>query len=363
MRHISGHLSNLTPFVPFRENPSPLKERGRSFGEEGLTPLLDAPLLGKHCRKKLCFSETPPNSPTLTKTLGENSEGGEAPSSPKLPLPLSREGQRDRSPQKYFMGIDIGSSTSKGVITRDGQMVAHHLLPSGANYRITAQKIRDELLAKAKLSPEDIAYTVATGQGAANALYASQQVTDIRCCARGTNHIFPSVRTVIDVQAQSSQVIRINEQGLVTNFSVSEKCAAGSGRFLEVMANVLQVDLKDIGPLSLKAKNPVAFTTSCAVFGESEAISRVAEGNTKEDILAGVHFALANKISALVDRVGLAMDCAISGGGGLDTGLIARIEQKLGVKLLVPPHPQLVTALGAAIIAEEPAKITPQGKQ
>jgi len=255
----------------------------------------------------------------------------------------------------YFMGIDIGSRTSKGVITKDGELLAYHLLPSGINYRTIAQKLREELLTKAGLSPEDIAYSVATGQGSANVAYSDQQVTDIRCCARGINRIFPSVRTVIDVQAQSSQVIRLNDSGQVINFVVSEKCAAGSGRFLEVITNVLQIDLNEIGPLSLKSKKPVTFTTGCAVFGESEAISRVAEGSAREDILAGVHQALADKVSALIDRVGLEKDCAISGGGGLDVGLIKRVEDKLGIKLLVPPQPQIVTALGAAIMAEEMA--------
>ncbi|MFC1981306.1 acyl-CoA dehydratase activase [Chloroflexota bacterium] len=162
---------------------------------------------------------------------------------------------------------------------------------------------------------------------------------------------------MVDVQAQSSQVIRLDESGLVTNFTVSEKCAAGSGRFLEVIANVLQIDLKDIGSLSLKSQNPVAFTTSCAVFGESEAISRVAEGAAKEDILAGVHVALASKIFALIGRVGLEKDCAISGGGALDVGLIKSVEEKLGIGLLVPPHPQIVTALGAAIMAQDMEKL------
>ena len=164
------------------------------------------------------------------------------------------------------------------------------------------------------------------------------------------------MKTVIDIQGMSTQVIRLNEKGQVINFVVSEKCAAGSGRFLDVIANVLRIDLKDIGHLSLKSKEPVTFTTGCAVFGESEAISRVVEGASKEDILAGVHKALANKASSLVDRVGLEKDCAISGGGALNAGLVKSVEEKLGIKLLVPPQPQFVTALGAAIIAEEKHK-------
>ncbi len=253
----------------------------------------------------------------------------------------------------YFMGIDIGSGASKGVVTRDGELLACHLLPSGVNYRVAADKLRAALLARTNISAEDVTGTVATGQGAANVLFSHQQVTDIRSCARGINRVFPSVRTVIDVQAQSSQVIRLSESGQVTNFAVSEKCAAGSGRFLEVIANVLRVELEAIGPLSLKSRNPVTFTTGCAVFGESEAISRVAEGNAKEDILAGVHKALADKISVLMERVGLETDCAISGGGGLDVGLIRSVEENLEVELLVPPQPRFVTALGAAIMAEE----------
>jgi len=256
----------------------------------------------------------------------------------------------------WFMGIDIGSGTSKGVITKDGKLEAYHLLPSGMDYRVVAQKVREELLSKTGLKAEDIAFTVTTGHGASLIPFSNQQVSDIRCCAKGINSIFPSARTVIDVQGQSSQVMRINDRGQVINFVVSEMCASGSGRFLEVIANVLQLELKDIGRLSLESKNPVTFTTGCAVFGESEAITRVAEGIPREDILAGVHKALAGKLSSLVDRIGLEEDCAISGGGALNAGLIAMLEEKLKIKLLIPPQPQLVTALGAAIMAADESK-------
>jgi predicted CoA-substrate-specific enzyme activase len=253
----------------------------------------------------------------------------------------------------WFMGIDVGSVTSKGVITRDGKLIAYHLLPSGVNYSLTIQRLREEILVKAGLHSEDIAFTVTTGHAGNIVFFSNQHIADIRCCGRGINSIFPSVRTVIDVQGQSSQVIRLNERGQVINFAVSEKCAAGSGRFLDVIANVLQIELNNIGPLSLTSRSPVAFTTGCAVFGESEAISRVAEGFSKEDILAGIHKALADKITVLVDRVGLEEQCAISGGGGLNIGLIRKLEENLGIKLLVPPQPQIVNALGAAIMAEE----------
>jgi len=256
----------------------------------------------------------------------------------------------------FYMGVDIGSVTTKGVITGNGKTEASLIIPSGSNYRAAAEKLREELLAKAGLQPEDIACVVVTGHGTDRIPFGNKTVADMRCCARGINRLFPEARTVIDVQGQSSQVIRVGEKGQIISFAVSEKCASGSGRFLEIIANVLQIKLDEVGPLSLESENPVVFTTGCAVFGESEAISRVAEGIPKEDILAGVNKALAGKISALAGRVGLEEQCAISGGGALNTGLIKRVEDNLGIKLQVPDRPQLVNALGAAVMAEEESK-------
>jgi predicted CoA-substrate-specific enzyme activase len=250
-----------------------------------------------------------------------------------------------------IMGMDIGSRTSKAVILRDGKPVLFHLLPSGVDYRAIAQQLREEILQKAELSAADIEDTIATGHGAANVDFSRQQVSDILCCARGISGTFPSVRTIVDVQRTFTQVIRLNATGQVINFVINEKCATGSGCFLDIISHVLQIDLKDAGPLALRSCNPVVFTTGCAVFGESEAISRVSEGASREDILAGVHQALANKISTLIDRVGLEMDCAMSGGGALNTGLVDSVQKKLGFKLLVPEQPQFINAIGAALMA------------
>ena len=253
----------------------------------------------------------------------------------------------------WYMGVDIGSSTTKGVIAGSGETKASLIIPSGSNYRVAAEKLREGLLNKAGLRPEDIKCVVVTGHGMDRILFGNRTITDMRCCATGTNKLFPEARTVIDVQGQSSQVMRVGEKGQLINFVVSEKCASGSGRFLEIISNILQIKLEEVGPLSLLSRHPVVFTTGCAVFGESEAISRVAEGIPKQDIIAGVNKALADKIAALVNRVGLEQPCAISGGGGLNVGLVRSIEEKLGVRLMVPLQPQLVSALGAVIIAEE----------
>jgi predicted CoA-substrate-specific enzyme activase len=251
----------------------------------------------------------------------------------------------------WFMGIDIGSAYSKGVILKDSRPVASHITISGANYRATADAIRAELVAKAGLSEGDIANTVAAGSGADNVYFATRKASDIVCTARGINHVFPQARTVIDIGSQSARAIRLDEDGAVTNFAVSEKCAAGSGRFVEVIANVLRVGLNDFSSLAARSKSPITFSTGCAVFGESEAITRISEGVLKEDIAAGVNEALAGKIYSLVKKVKLEERCAVCGGGALNAALVAALGRTLNIILLVPPNPQLMTALGAAIIA------------
>lgn len=253
----------------------------------------------------------------------------------------------------YFMGIDIGSRTSKGIVlSPEGDVLASDVRPTGTDYGLGAATLRDQLLRKIGVLADQIAYTVATGQSV-TLPFASEYVTDIQCCARGVHRTCPSARTIIDIQAQISQVIRLGESGLANNFVVSEKCAAGSGRFLDIIAHVLQVEIEEIGPLSMESTKAVAFSTGCAVFGESEAISRVAEGAAKEDILAGVHRSIADKISALAAQVGVEGLCAIVGGGALDDGLVKSIEEKLGVRAMVPARPQLIHALGAAATARE----------
>ncbi len=250
----------------------------------------------------------------------------------------------------WYMGIDIGSTYSKGVLLRDSEPVASSIRLSGIDHRTTADAIRKELLARVESPPQPIE-VVATGTGAGNVPFANSQASDIVCTARGINRLFPQARTAMDIGAQSTRVIKLDGRGMVTDFVVSEKCAAGSGRFIEVIANVLRIGLEEFGPLSLQSRNPVAFSTGCAVFGESEAITRVAEGVPKEDIAAGVNLALAAKIASLAKRIGLELPCAICGGGALNQGLTAAVEKELGIKLLVPPEPRTVTALGAAIQA------------
>lgn len=257
------------------------------------------------------------------------------------------------SGKAFFMGIDIGVSTSKGVIiNEEEEIVACHMIPSGFNYRLTAQNLLSELLSKAGLGMSDLLNIVATGQGSPSVDFANNRATDIVCSARGISKLLPYVGTVIDVGEQASRVIHVGEGGRVINFAVSEKCAGGSGYILRVLANVLRVGLEDLGPMSIRSKNPIRFSTRCAVFVETEVISMVAEGFQKEDIVAGIHEALAEKVVELVGSIGLRGPCALIGGCAHDIGFVMRLREKLGKDLFVPPQPQMVTALGAALIGK-----------
>ncbi len=256
----------------------------------------------------------------------------------------------------WYGGIDVGSVTTKMAISRGEKLLFFYKTASGSNFQNAADTVFGEILKLSNLKRSDIASVFATGCGSDRVKFADSKVSDLTCSAMGIHQLFPHAKTLIEIGGQSSKVIRINDEGKIINFVVSEKCASGSGRFLQVIARVLQVSMDEIGPLSLKSKNPVGFTTSCAVFGESEAVSRIAEGTPKEDIIAGVHQALATKIATLADRIGMEPPCALTGGGALDIGLVKRIETTLGIKLEAPEDPQAVTAFGAALQAENMAK-------
>jgi predicted CoA-substrate-specific enzyme activase len=231
--------------------------------------------------------------------------------------------------------------------------MAYEILSSGARYKETAQRALDQALSKGRISLDKLSGIVVTGIGAESAPFQARQFSDISCQAAGCRSLFPSARIVIDIGAQFTRAVKLTPQGRVANFLMSEKCAAGSGRFLQVIARILHIKFEDIGPLSLKSQRPVEFSTNCAVFAESETISRIAEGARMEDILAGVHRALAAKAAMLVKRLKMEQDVVLTGGGGEDTGLVSAVSEALGVNVLVPEHPRLTAALGAARLAKE----------
>jgi len=254
------------------------------------------------------------------------------------------------------VGIDIGSAYSKGVIMLDDEIGGSYVVPSGGNYELTADRVSKELLSRADQSSKRIVYTIATGYGARSVTFADEVVTDISCHSKGIFYLSPSVRTVVDVGDLFSKAFRIDERGNSLNFLLSGKCAGGSARVLQVIAKVLQIRLEDIGELSLKSQKRVDFNTGCAVFAETEAVSRVAEGVAKEDLLAGIHRALAAQLHSLAERVGIERDFALVGGGARDIGLVKAVEEITGFDIVVPPEPHLTAALGAAVIAREKVK-------
>ena len=254
------------------------------------------------------------------------------------------------------VGIDIGSAYSKGVIMLDDEIGGSYVVPSGGNYELTADRVSKELLSRADQSSKRIVYTIATGYGARSVTFADEVVTDISCHSKGIFYLSPSVRTVVDVGDLFSKALRIDERGNSLNFLLSGKCAGGSARVLQVIAKVLQIRLEDIGELSSKSQKRVDFNTGCAVFAETEAVSRVAEGVAKEDLLAGIHRALAAQLHSLAERVGIERDFAVVGGGARDIGLLKAVEEITGFDIVVPPEPHLTAALGAAVIAREKVK-------
>ncbi len=257
----------------------------------------------------------------------------------------------------FVLGIDIGSTASKGIALGDhlddGGPLGSFECASGGDFKLTADRIRKELLSQTGRSAGDISRTVATGYGSKSVTFADEVKPDIVCHAKGVSSLLPSVRTVIDVGDLYTKVLRIDGKGSVYNFLLSGKCAGGSGRILQVIAKVLQVKVEDIGELSLKSKKRVEFNTGCAVFAESEAISRVSQEATKEDLLAGIHRALAAQINSLAERIGVEQDMAMVGGCARDVGLVQALKEIRGRDILVPPEPHMTAALGAAIIAME----------
>ncbi len=253
----------------------------------------------------------------------------------------------------FVLGIDIGSAASKGIALNEKGVLGSFECPSGGDFKLTAEKVKQELLSQAGASLNDISRTVATGFGSKSVIFSDEVKPDIVCHGKGVFSLLPSAKTVIDVGDLYTRVLRIDGNGSVHDFLLSGKCAGGSGRILQVIAKVLRIKVEEIGELSLKSEKRVEFNTGCAVFAESEAISRLSEEVKKEDLLAGIHRALAAQIESLAERMGVELDVAIVGGGARDIGLVQALKEIRGHDILVPQDPHMTAALGAAIIARD----------
>lgn len=254
----------------------------------------------------------------------------------------------------YTAGIDVGSTQTKGIIINDKlEIVSRVLIDTGAYVTRAAERCFDEALKQPGLRREDVAYVVGTGYGRYKVTFGDTQITEISCHARGASYIFPGTRTVIDMGGQDAKGIKVGEGGEVKDFVMNDKCAAGTGRFLGNAADVLSLSLDEIGALSLKAKYPVRLTTVCTVFVESDIMSYLAQGKKVEDILGGVHSAIAARTISLVRRVGIEEEVTFTGGVSLNIGMVRALEDKLGMKLNVSPESHFTGALGASLFALE----------
>ncbi|MGA2403620.1 MAG: acyl-CoA dehydratase activase [Syntrophobacteraceae bacterium] len=256
---------------------------------------------------------------------------------------------------EYVAGLDIGSAFSKAVILGNGSLLAYDVRPTHGNFSTASDLVLGEAVQKAKLSMANLSLIGACGLGVPFISRPFTKTTELSSHSRGTHFLIPSVRTLIEVGNQSTRVIKTTPKGKVADMVVSDKCAAGSGRILQIIARVLKVDIEQLGQLSERSTRPAKFTTNCAVFLETEAISRVAEGTPMEDIIAGLHKTLAAKIGAMIHRLKIEADCVMTGGAALDSGLVAMMEKEIGQSIRVPEQPLITGAIGAALIALEKA--------
>jgi predicted CoA-substrate-specific enzyme activase len=253
----------------------------------------------------------------------------------------------------YAAGVDVGAASSEVLIWDGEGIVTYSIVPTGFNSRRAAYQAMDRALEGTGIARDDIGAIVATGYGRIAIDYADRQVTEISCYAKGINHLYPEVRTIIDIGGQDSKAISVDKDGRVVDFLMNDKCAAGTGRFLEVMAKALELGVEDLGQISLKAREPHQVSSTCTVFAESEVVTLVAEGVNREDIVAGLHSAIAKRTMSMVNRLGLVLPVAMAGGVAKNKGVVKAIEEEIGAALIVPSEPQIVGALGAAVLAME----------
>jgi predicted CoA-substrate-specific enzyme activase len=252
----------------------------------------------------------------------------------------------------YFAGIDIGSTMTKAVVLNHG-IVASIIGPTGPEQRRLANKVMEEVLSQAALPLKAMTYIVATGYGRINVPFADKQITEITCHAKGITRLFPKAKTIIDIGGQDVKGIKIDANGKITDFVMNDKCAAGSGRFIEVIADTLGVSLDQVGDLSLQSKNPAKISNICTIWAQQEVAASLAQGIPISDLLAGVHYSLADRICRMVNRLRVENDVVVTGGGAKNRGLLKALSEQLDLKVLVPEEPLITGAFGAAWMGKE----------
>lgn len=248
-------------------------------------------------------------------------------------------------------GIDIGSITAKAAIVEGTKVLGTRVIFTGYHAEAAGVKVYEELLSETALDRASVSKVVATGYGRNAVQFADKAFTEILAHAAGAYFLNSDIRTIIDIGGQDSKAISLDEKGKVKNFVMNDKCAAGTGRFLEVMARALEVNLDEFGAMSLESGQPSKISSLCTVFAESEVISLIARGEKRPDIIAGIHESIASRVSSMLARVGLTEKVMITGGVARNAGVVAALEKKLNVKIAVSPYAQQNGAIGAAVLA------------
>jgi predicted CoA-substrate-specific enzyme activase len=252
----------------------------------------------------------------------------------------------------YFAGIDVGSTMTKAVILKEG-IIASIIGPTGPEHRRLANKVMEKALNKASLPLQAITYIVSTGYGRINVPFADKQFTEITCHAKGIASLFPEAKTIIDVGGQDVKGIKIDGYGKIIDFAMNDKCAAGTGRFIEVIADTLGVPLDKVGDLSLQSRNPAKISNICTIWAQQEVAASLAQGVPISDLLAGVHKSLADRISRMVNRLRVEEAVIVTGGGAKNKGLLKALSEQLDHEVFVPDEPLITGALGAALLGKE----------
>ena len=253
-----------------------------------------------------------------------------------------------------FAGCDVGSLSAEAALISNGSLLSYHIMKARPKPEASANEVMNSALEAAGLSWKDISFCVSTGYGREGIPFADDHVSEISCHGKGAQWLVPSVRTVIDVGGQDCKAIRVDSHGALVNFIMNDKCAAGTGRFLEGMGKTLGLDLEELAALALRSETPLSITSVCSVFTEIEALCMVNEGKELADIAAGVNQAMARRIKSLVARIGIEEDVCFTGGVAKNAGVVQSMEEMLGIAVLqLPEDPQIVGALGAALFARE----------
>lgn len=256
----------------------------------------------------------------------------------------------------FTAGCDVGSLSAKAVIMKDGEIVASHVIFAKPEPEESAGEVMTCALDKAGLSLQDIAYSVGTGYGRGSIPFADAVESEIVCHGRGAQWLMPEVHMVIDIGGQDAKAIRLDGCGNVIRFAYNDRCASGTGRFLEVMAGAMGIRLEDMGEIALQSTRPLSISNQCVVFAETEIISLINAGNNLPDIVGGLHKSLAHRVAALARGIELDREITMTGGVAKNSGMFAAIEEALGVKLIkIGTDPQIIGAIGAALIADKAA--------